>query len=570
MRRSLQIISLFLRLGVMVGAQRLLCWVGIPLFRPDNPSSSAPYLLRTTLEKLGGAFMKLGQLLAMRPDILSDDYITELSHLLDRAPEFAPSIAREIIETELKKPMETLFDVFHDKPLAAGSMAQVHKAKLKTGEWVAVKVQRPGIQETVEGDITLIRLLAVILDGSGIFRRVTIRPIIDDFIAWTRDELDFLQEATYAHRLREKALKNPNAAIPKIYWDFTTSRVLTLEFFDGIWLSAILNDLDERGMEARFDFAKQGIDLSLVATHLFYNALFQVFEDGLFHADMHAGNLILMPDHVIGYVDFGIIGEIGKDLLSAELGILDQLQREDLDGFFRALLRVLDPPPETMDLRAFETEVKQNVRSWRNAFYNPRSTLADRSGAAMITRNVLAARKYGLKFAEIAIRYYRVLTMVEMIVLRLDPTFNMQGELRECIIQIRLRTLLKETTPARAFENQLNNLFLLRSLPEVLTGASEQFRRDREIVFSAVSNFKHRLASSLKMLYRLLILVILAAPFINHNLAWFVSYFHHLHWSNRPVVITSLIVLVLILIRSVRHLDSTSILQRTVTRRQRH
>lgn len=569
MRRSLQIIYLFVRIGFIIGIRRMLAMVGISIDRPGDDTHATPYLFRTTLEKLGGAFMKLGQVLAMRPDIMPEEYVAELSHLLDRAPEFAASVARELITAELGRPVETLFAVFLDKPLAAGSMAQVHKAQLQSGEWVAVKVQRPGIQEAVEADIKLIRLLANLVDASAIFRRVTVKPIIDDFIAWTRDELNFLQEATYAHRIREKAQRHPNIAIPRIYWDYTTCKVLTLEFFEGIWLSTILKDLDERGIEARCDYARQGIDLPAVAQNIFYNALFQVFEDGLFHADMHAGNLLLLPDHVIGYVDFGIIGEIGKDLLAAELAMLDQLQREDLDGFFRALLRVLDPPPETLDLRAFEAEVKQNVRSWRNAFYNPRSSLSERSGASMIMRNVLAARKYGLKFGEIAIRYYRVLTIVEMMVLQLDPDFQIQAELRECIIQIRLRLLLKETTPARLFENQLNNLFLLHSIPDVLAGAAEQLRRDREIVFSAVSGFRHRLASTLKLAYRLLILVIIAVPFINHNYAWFTNYIHTFRWMDWRLLVGLLVCIVLILIRSARHLDSTSVLQRTVTRQKR-
>lgn len=568
MLRALKTLFLFVRIGIIVAMQRLLARLRLLLNRPDASPDPSPRLLRTALEDLGGAFMKLGQILAMRPDFLPDAYISELSLLLDRVPPFDSSVAREIITSELGKPMEELFVVFSEKPIAAGSMAQVHRAKLPTGEWVAVKVQRPGVRQAFEADIRLIRLLTGLAESAGVFRRVTIKPLIDDFVAWTREELDFQQEATYAHRLREKAQKNPDSCIPRVYWDYTACRVVTLDFFDGIWLSTLLKDLDERGIEARVEFAKQGIDLSLVALRIFYNALFQVFEDGLFHADMHAGNMILLPDHVIGYVDFGIIGEIGRDLLNAELGMLDQLQREDLDGFFRALLRVLDPPPETLDLHAFEAEVKQNVRAWRNAFYCPHATLNERSGAAMIMRNVLAARKYGLRFSEIAIRYYRVLTMVEMVVLRLDPTFDIQGELREFIIQLRLRILLKETTPARTLENQLTNLFLLRSLPVVLSDAAEQFRRDREIVLSAVSGFRHRLASALKLVYRLLILAILVVPFLNHNFTWLVTQLHRVPWLDKRVIIGLLVACVLILIRSARHLDATSVLQRTVTRRR--
>jgi len=215
---------------------------------------NGPSKLREMIEQLGGTFVKFGQLLAMRPDIVSPPYIIELSRLLDHVPSFDGQVAAQIVQAELHKPLSELFAEFTIKPIAAASFAQVHRARLKSGELVAVKVQRPRLEQMVSVDLAYLGTIAKVIDSIGLMKRIELRAFADDFIRWTREELDFESEGTYIERMRQSKVKIKTEYIPKVYWEYSSRRVLTTEYLEGIWVSDLLHALETKDEKRLHEF----------------------------------------------------------------------------------------------------------------------------------------------------------------------------------------------------------------------------------------------------------------------------------------------------------------------------
>jgi len=410
-----------------------------------SSSSGMPRAVRCMLEDLGGVFIKYGQLLAMRPDVVSREYIAELSLLLDAVPPFSGDEAALIVEQEFGVPLNNALRSFQRRQIAAASFAQVHEAVLPSGERVVIKILRPGLQQIVRADIALVMVIARLIDFLGLMKRVKLTPLAQDFEDWTEEELDLRVEATYAQRLRDVSANDPHSRIPRIYWNYTTRRVMTMEYMEGFWVSEALNLIDTEGLEgARQILISRDIDLDEVASNIIDNQLRQVFEHRLFHADPHAGNLVIMDANIIGYVDFGITGELDSEFRSTQLMLYDALQRRDSGQYMRAIYRIMKPPPDNVDLDAFEREIKRNAAAWQNSLHNPTATLQERSSSWLFARNLKVTREYGLEVSQVALRYYRALSVVELIVLRLNPKFDFVTALATYLRQLQLRELARE------------------------------------------------------------------------------------------------------------------------------
>jgi len=201
----------------------------------------SPRAFRDLLEGLGGAFIKIGQFLSMRSDILPPAYCKQLTTLYDKVPPFPSDEARAIVERELKKPIDELFTSWEDKPVGAASFGQVHLVTLRggddDGQRAAVKICRPGSERTIETDGRLAIVLAHIVDLMGLLGRIEIVPVLRDAVKCTRNEIQYLQEGKNADHIHELSAWNPRQRIPYVYWDRTTEKVLTMEFLDGIAVS---------------------------------------------------------------------------------------------------------------------------------------------------------------------------------------------------------------------------------------------------------------------------------------------------------------------------------------------
>jgi ubiquinone biosynthesis protein len=254
--------------------------------------------IRLVFEELGPTFIKLGQMLSTRPDLVPADIILELKKL-QLGVHFIPSdVVRKIIETELGRPIEQVFDSFEDKPLAAASLAQVHRAVYK-GKQVVLKVQRPEVHEIAEMDIEIMRSLATLAERySPTLYLINSVGLVEEFAQQIKKELDFLMEAHNLVRFARDFEGDETIHVPEAYLDLCTKRLVTMEFLDGI------NIADTRKLE------EGGYDLPLIARRGAIVGFRAIFEFGFFHADPHPGNIMVMPGNVIGLVDFGMMATL--------------------------------------------------------------------------------------------------------------------------------------------------------------------------------------------------------------------------------------------------------------------
>ena len=290
--------------------------------RQESPPLGVPKRLRMTLEELGPTFIKLGQALSTRPDLIPPAYVIELTKLQDTVPPEPWESVKELIESELEAPLEGFFTTFDPEPIAAASLAQVHAATLPDGVEVVVKAQRPGIEKTIRTDLEILQDLAKLLQNrTPLGEFYDLPEIAREFAATLRAELDFYREGHNADRFRANFADERYLYIPEVHWDFTTSRVLVLERISGIKV----NNLD--ALEA------SGYDRHRIATHAARMVIKEVLEDGFFHADPHPGNFVVMPGEVIGAMDFGMVGHISRrtqnDLTRLYVAVV-QMDEQDL------------------------------------------------------------------------------------------------------------------------------------------------------------------------------------------------------------------------------------------------
>ncbi len=274
---------------------------------------------RLVLQELGPTFVKLGQLLSTRPDILPEEFVEEFSKLQDQVEPFPADEAIARIEAELKCKLGEVFRTFERTPRASGSIGQVHDATLLDGREVVVKVKRPGIEPVVRSDIDLLTLLAERAENVPDLRVFRPLAIIEEFDRAVRQEMDYVAEASNTARFQELMAHRDDIVSPGVHWDYTTSSVLTLDRLSGEKL------LDAARVE------KMGVHRAGLAHRLLDAFMFQYFEAGFFHADPHPGNLLITPDGRLGVIDFGMMGRLDSHLRGLLGAGLIGIVRHDMD-----------------------------------------------------------------------------------------------------------------------------------------------------------------------------------------------------------------------------------------------
>lgn len=297
---------------------------GEPLPPPDRKTAAR---FRQMLAELGPTFIKLGQILSSRPDLLPAHWVEELSLLQDDCPPLPPAEVRREIERGLGRPVEELFRSLDEQPLASASIAQVHRAVTHAGEQVAVKVQHPSARERIEADLSLLhelaRLLEAVVEETGV---TTPSGVVDEFDRSVHEELDFTHEARNAQLMAEAASGRPVVAIPRVHSTLSCSTVLTLDFLDGVKVSDVT--------------AAAGFDLEQVARNIIEVSFRQIFQDGLFHGDPHPGNVLVLPGGRIGLLDFGLVGRLSRGQQEALVTLLVAVALRDPETVARLLARI--------------------------------------------------------------------------------------------------------------------------------------------------------------------------------------------------------------------------------------
>ncbi|MDD5622299.1 MAG: AarF/ABC1/UbiB kinase family protein [Actinomycetota bacterium] len=329
LKRSEKIINVFIKygLGYLIDRSKLKLLYKIKKNPDDFEAISLPERISLSLEELGPTFIKFGQILSMRPDFLPSVLIKELEKLQDEVPAFDSYHAREIVEQELGMNIEKLFKEFEEIPIASASLSQVHRAVLPNGDIVAVKIQRPDIKETIELDLEILKDLMGFMDRR-LGNNWVYHPqlIIKEFKKAIQKEIDFTNEAQNHEKFRINFKDISYIKIPKIYWDMTTKKVLTMEFIEGVKINEITSP-------EYIDI----FDPKEVARRGAYIILKQVFEDGFFHADPHPANIFILPPATIAMLDVGQVGYVDENIIRNGAKLLQAMMDKDLDQSMQCL-----------------------------------------------------------------------------------------------------------------------------------------------------------------------------------------------------------------------------------------
>ena len=422
-----------------------------------------PERMRLVLERLGPTFVKAGQMLALRPDYLPLPYAEALRALHSHARPFGRREARALIEAELGAPVERLFAQFEPEPFAAASLSQVHRAQLPDGRTVAVKVQRPGIQDQIESDLTLLRFLATRLERRS-RSALAFRPVdaVAELADYTRRELDFRREATTAERLRAVFADRDDVVIPAVVRDRTTARVLTTELIDGR-PPAPAADLRAGGLDPR----------ALIETGA--RAMFaQIFEHGLFHADPHPGNLLFLPGNRVCFLDFGMIGQLARRERRQMAFVLWALADGDFDGVADRLLRISTRRPGA-DPQRFRHAVADTVAAW---YEQPSASF---SMARLLLRYLGLGARSGIVFPRQLMLLARALVNLESTALLVDERFALREVTQQLMPDLRRALLGDVMSPAEAWtRHRFDYLDLLLELPDVLPDVLARLAGDHD------------------------------------------------------------------------------------------
>jgi ubiquinone biosynthesis protein len=405
---------------------RVVLAYGLPLLVPTRwRRMSGPVRLRRALETLGGGWIKLGQLLALRFDLLPAAYCIELFNLLNRVATFPDAEVERIIRSELGQPVAELFASFEPEPFGSASIGQVHGAVLHDGRRVAVKVQRPGIDALLMSDIALMHLVTGLVDRTHLLGGTRSRDVIDELARWTREELDYRVEAKNAATMRAGVRDASTEYDPEVFLDYTTRRVLTTERLDGTPLVEIIRELRADRESATRRLSAAGYDLEQAAANVVWNFLGQAYVTGIFHGDLHPANLLLLSGNQIGYVDFGIIGRLPEAVHELLGRYAMRLFAGEADAAVDDFLQWLRPSATT-DRAAARRELTELTERFLDELGS--ATSRRREILARYQIDLLsAARAHRMVIEPTVILYVKVVLTIDAVTSELAPALDLQA-----------------------------------------------------------------------------------------------------------------------------------------------
>jgi ubiquinone biosynthesis protein len=427
----------------------------------DNVGPGPERLIRL-LVRLGPTFIKIGQFLALRPDILPAAYCDELLRLVDRAPSAPWDVIRDVIERELKAEPGDLFRTISRRPLAAGSIAQVHRAETWEGEQIAIKVQRPGLPAQIKRDLRKIRWLAGFLKVSGIAPFISPAELVEELERWLQQELDFSRELTNHTRMYQEMLSETSVRVPRPYAEFSSPYVITTEYLDGPPFS----DLIRYARRGEFEqIERLGLDRDLLAERLIETSLDQIFRLRFFHADLHPGNLIAVSGNVIGLIDFGLTDVLDPTVQEVQSDYLGALYNNDIHGMYRAISQIF-VPGKTTDLEAFRRDFFAETSRWLATLEDSSANGATRSPTAsyMITLMQLA-RVHEMRPPTAVLSMYRTLLTSESVAYHLRTEANLRDVGRQFFNNLQLERLISSYHPIPVMSRLMQLNELVRSGP---------------------------------------------------------------------------------------------------------
>jgi ubiquinone biosynthesis protein len=456
--------------------------------------------VRMALEELGPTFIKMGQILSTRPDLLPVEFIRQLAKLQDEVPAFGFDQVKETVEKELGAPLDRIFQDFSETPLASASIGQVHRARLVNGEEVIVKVQRPDIRKIIEVDLEIMFHLATLMERHLKAMEIH-RPtrVVEEFARTLEMELDYTLEAGHAERFAAQFLGERTLYVPQVYREATTRCILTMEYIDGIKASE-LERLEEAGLDRR-KIAHRGFDLILK----------QIFVHGFFHADPHPANVFILPDNIICYLDFGMMGRIGRQAREDFADLIMGIARRDEEKAARSLV-ALTVPDENVDSSGLERDVAQFIDRY---FYRP---LKEMEMGKLLQNLVEMTARHRLRILPDLFLMLKAFATEESLGTMLDPDFDAIKQAAPFIRRIQIDRLNPKRVAGDIFDSGSEFLHLLRDIPGEVREILRQARQGRIKI-----EFEHRglepaLSTHDRVSNRIAFAIVLAALIIGSSL----------------------------------------------------
>lgn len=451
-RRYRRIVEILLKhgFGALIGQLNL--GRRIPFYRwlrrrrePKKAPLSFGERLKNALEELGPTFIKFGQLLGTRRDLLPPEILDDLEKLQDEvSPAPFPEI-RAQVERELGAPVEELFASLDETPLAAASIGQVHRATLPGGEEVVVKVQRPGVEGLARTDLEILLDLAQVVQER--FELTLVRPaaVVEEFARSMRKELDYRTEAQNIERFRKNFAQSETVVIPAVFWPLTSRRVLTMEYMEGVKVSEI------DGLP--------GVDRRQIARIGAESFIKQVLVDGFFHADLHPGNIFVRPDGRIALIDFGMVGHLDDESLEEITNLFLAVMEKDSRRLVKGLTRL-----GVVEGNAGTRELRSDIEAMLESYYD--KPLAELALGEIINELLTVTRRHGIRLPVDLALLGKAMVTVEGVGKQLDPSFNAFSVARPFAADLIKRRLQPGNLIRRSADEFGRMLELLRALPE--------------------------------------------------------------------------------------------------------
>jgi ubiquinone biosynthesis protein len=462
-----------------------------PVFAKENTGGVAERI-RLVLEQLGPTYVKLGQIASTRPDLLPPEIIDELEKLQDAVPAFSFTEVRSVLQEELGGTLEKIFQHFEPEPIAAASIGQVHQAVLKTGTTVAVKIQRPSIAIDIQTDLEILYELSNLAERRFHWAKsYQLMDMIDEFSKSLRSELDYTSEARNAEKISKQFTNNPMIYVPKIYWDYSTQKVLTAEYIEGIKISK------------KEDLKQQGYNLSLLAERFAKGIFHQIFMEGFFHGDPHPGNVVVLPGEIIVFLDFGMVGRLSSEMKYNLSSLVIGLMRQDADELTKTIFRMGIVPDHVNRI-----QLREDIEVLKEKYYG--IPLSKVSLGDAVSSIFAVALKHKIKIPADLVLVGKALLTMEGIVERLDPRLSILDVAEPFGQKLLMERLHPKNLTKTLWKNlsDLSDIFL--SLPQHFQEFTSVIKRGRlclevaipemELILKTQDRISNRLSFSIILL----------------------------------------------------------------------
>ena len=463
-----------------------------------------PERIRCALEEMGPTFVKLGQILASRADLFPPEYIAEFEKLQDDVPSVPFSDITRQLEEDIGGSIDEVFADVTRKPLAAASIAQVHRARLKSGEEVILKIRRPGIKPIVEADLRLLTRLAHIAEEDiKEAKRFHPREIAAEFARSMRRELDLASECRNAERIAASFKDDPNILVPKVYWDWTGERLNVQQYIDGI-PGRDLQAVDEAGLDRKI-LAKRGAD----------GVLKMIFEDGFFHADPHPGNVFYLLDNQIVFIDFGMVGRLSETRRYQLVDLLLGLTERRVDAIVEILSDWADE--EIIDVDALSTDIDAFIDRVHGV------PLKSLDLSALISELIALMREHGLTLPADLTLLNKSFISLQGMGKQLDPDYDMVGAVEPFLRRVLMARYSPSALAKRGRKGIGNAFELMSELPGDVVSLLKAAHKGKLKLNVEVSRMEHYLDRLDRALSRLAMGIVIAALIIGSSIVMTVA-----------------------------------------------